>query len=195
MTGQFSSAPLQRIQRRSDKTRALTFDQLSLAGIGAGLVYMAVRQPVFFSVLGLSSLFYLAAWQMLQVTPVLEKWIGSKIKIQHVVIAISTTTILASAIQPAHALFLSGLEAFFVDLAAQAQSGGAGETLDESVIGLVFNLIRGVFLLLVAAAALFAYNQAQQGNDWRPIVTQVGLAFAIVIAIDVVTFIFIGNAV
>ena len=47
--------------------------------------------------------------------------------------------------------------------------------------------------MLVASASLFAYNQAQQGNDWRPIVTQVGLAFAIVIAIDVITFIFIGN--
>lgn len=193
MTSNFSQ--LQRSSRRSDKARVSAFDVLSFVGIGVGLVYMAARQPVFFSVLGLSGLFYLAAWQMLQVTPVLEKWIGSKIKIQHVVVAISTTTLLASAIQPAHALFLSGLEDFFVELAAQAQGGGAGETLDEGVIGLVFNLIRGVFLLLVAAAALFAYNQAQQGNDWRPIVTQVGLAFAIVIAIDVVTFIFIGNAV
>ena len=195
MTSKFSNFQAQRSNRRADKARVSTFDSLSLAGIGVGLVYMAARQPVFFSVLGLSSLLYLTAWQMLQMTPVLERWMGRRIKIQHVVVAISTTTLLASAIQPAHALFLSGLEAFFVDLAAQAQSGGAGETLDDSVIGLVFNLIRGVFLLLVAAAALFAYNQAQQGNDWRPIVTQVGLAFAIVIAIDVVTFIFIGNAV
>jgi hypothetical protein len=78
-------------------------------------------------------------------------------------------------------------------LASQAQSGGSGETVSPEVIKLIFNLIRGVFLLLVAAAALFAYNQAQQGNDWRPIVTQVGLAFAIVIAIDVVTFLFVGN--
>lgn len=195
MTSKFSNFQAQRSQRRADKARVSTFDALSLAGIGVGLVYMAARQPVFFSVLGVSSLLYLTAWQMLQMTPVLERWMGRRIKIQHVVVAISTTTLLASAIQPAHALFLSGLEAFFVDLAAQAQSGGAGETLDDSVIGLVFNLIRGVFLLLVAAAALFAYNQAQQGNDWRPIVTQVGLAFAIVIAIDVVTFIFIGNAV
>lgn len=194
MTSNLSNFQAQRSQQRADKARVSTFDALSFAGIGVGLVYMAARQPVFFSVLGLSSLFYLTAWQMLQMTPVLERWMGRRIKIQHVVVAISTTTLLASAIQPAHALFLSGLEAFFVDLAAQAQSGGAGETLDESVIGLVFNLIRGVFLLLVTAAALFAYNQAQQGNDWRPIVTQVGLAFAIVIAIDVVTFIFIGNA-
>lgn len=192
MTGQCSNAHLQRLQQRSHHVSVSTFDRLSFAGLG--LAYMAARQPVFFSVLAVSSVVYFTAWQMLQVLPVLDTWLGRRIKLQHVVMAISTTTLLASAIQPAHALFLSGLETFFVDLAAQAQSGGAGETLDESVIGLVFNLIRGVFLLLVAAAALFAYNQAQQGNDWRPIVTQVGLAFAIVIAIDVVTFIFIGNA-
>lgn len=194
MTSKLSSFQSQRSNRRADKARASTFDTLSWAGIGVGLVYMAARQPVFLSVLGLSGLLYLTAWQILQMTPVLERWVGRKIKIQHVVVAISTTTLLASAIQPAHALFLSGLEEFFIELAAQAQGGGAGETLDEGVINLVFNLIRGVFLLLVAAAALFAYNQAQQGNDWRPIITQVGLAFAIVIAIDVVTFIFIGNA-
>lgn len=194
MNHYFLDSQRQCSQRRFSKVRVSTFNTLSLAGIGAGLVYMVVRQPVFFSVFALSSVVYFTAWQMLQVLPVLDTWLGRKIKFQHVVMAISTTTLLASTIQPAHALFLSGLETFFVDLAAQAQSGGAGETLDESVIGLVFNLIRGVFLLLVAAAALFAYNQAQQGNDWRPIVTQVGLAFAIVIAIDVVTFIFIGNA-
>ncbi len=66
-------------------------------------------------------------------------------------------------------------------------------SIDDSVITLIFNLIRGVFLLLVAAASLFAYNQAQQGNDWRPIIVQIGLAFGIVIAIDIVTFLFIGT--
>lgn len=192
MTSKLSN--LRRSSRRSSSLRANTFDVVSLAAIGVGLAYMAVRQPVFFSVLGVSTLFYLAAWQVLRATPVVERWVGSKIKFQHVVVAVSATTLLASAIQPANALFLSGLEEFFVQLASEAQGGGAGETLDEGVISLVFNLIRGVFLLLVAAAALFAYNQAQQGNDWRPIVTQVGLAFAIVIAIDVVTFIFIGDA-
>jgi hypothetical protein len=131
MTSNFSRFQLQRIQQRSNPTKTLIFDRLSLAGIWAGLVYMAARQPGFFAVLGLSSLGYLAAWQMLQATPGLDQWIGRRIKVQHVVVAISTTTLLVSAIQPAHALFLSGLEAFFIDLAAQAQSGGAGATLDD----------------------------------------------------------------
>jgi hypothetical protein len=99
----------------------------------------------------------------------------------------------AAQIHPAHALFLSGLEEFFIQIIEDSQGAGSAETISEDTVSLVFNLIRGVFLLLVGAAALFAYNQAQQQNDWRPIVVQVGLAFAVVIAIDVVTFIFVGD--
>jgi hypothetical protein len=58
------------------------------------------------------------------------------------------------------------------------------------MITAIFNAIRAIFLILVAVAALFAYNQAQQGNDWRPIATQVGMAFGIVISIDVITRLF-----
>lgn len=76
---------------------------------------------------------------------------------------------------------------------AQGASTAGGQSISPEVIKLIFNLIRGAFLLLVAAASLFAYNQAQQGNDWRPIVTQAALAFAIVIAIDVITFLFVGD--
>ncbi|MGF1676601.1 MAG: hypothetical protein ACFCUV_23425, partial [Rivularia sp. (in: cyanobacteria)] len=66
-------------------------------------------------------------------------------------------------------------------------------SIDPEAITLVFNAIRGVFLLLVGVAALFAYNQAQQGNDWRPIATQAGLAIGIILTIDVITFLFIGD--
>jgi hypothetical protein len=65
--------------------------------------------------------------------------------------------------------------------------------VDAGTVETVFNMIRAVFLLLVAAAGLFAYNQAQQGNDWRPIATQVALAFGIVIGLDIITLIFTGD--
>ena len=74
---------------------------------------------------------------------------------------------------PAQAIFLSGLEQFLADIAEQSSTGGTS-SIDPEAITLVFNAIRGVFLLLVGVAALFAYNQAQQGNDWRPIATQAG---------------------
>ena len=136
---------------------------------------------------------FLSLWHLTRAIPIVERYIGCKIRFWHIATAIITSTALCSVLDsPANALFLSGLEEFMQELAEGASSAG-GEAIDAEVIELIFNLIRGAFLLLVAAASLFAYNQAQQGNDWRPIVTQVALAFAIVIAIDVITFLFVGN--
>jgi hypothetical protein len=160
-------------------------------------IYLLLTKPIFMAILGCASIVFLSIGYVIRTVPILEKYLGRRIRFWHLVTAIITITALLDTLTtPAHAIFLSGLENFFVNLAQQSsQAGGGGAaTLDANVVGLTFNIIRGAFLLLVAAASLFAYNQAQQGNDWRPIVTQVGLAFAIVIAIDVITFIFIGNS-
>jgi hypothetical protein len=159
------------------------------------ITYLLIKDPSLMMILGCVSIAFLSPWHVIKRVPILDRHLGAKLRFRYIVTLIITTiAVLHVLIAPADAIFLSGLEQFFINLAQQtAQAGGATNTLDANVVGLIFNLIRGVFLLLVAAAALFAYNQAQQGNDWRPIVTQVGLSFAIVIAIDVVTFIFIGN--
>lgn len=155
--------------------------------------YFTAREPILIATLGCSSIVFLSLWHTAKAIPIVERYIGCKIRFWHIATAIITSTALCSVLDsPANAIFLSGLEEFMNELAEGASSAG-GEAIDSEVIELIFNLIRGAFLLLVAAASLFAYNQAQQGNDWRPIVTQVALAFAIVIAIDVITFLFIGN--
>jgi hypothetical protein len=155
--------------------------------------YFTAREPILIATLGCSSIVFLSLWHIAKAIPIVERYIGCKIRFWHIATAIITSTALCSLFDsPANAIFLSGLEEFMNELAEGASSAG-GEAIDSEVIELIFNLIRGAFLLLVAAASLFAYNQAQQGNDWRPIVTQVALAFAIVIAIDVVTFLFVGN--
>ncbi|MBC1236174.1 MULTISPECIES: hypothetical protein [Nostocaceae] len=159
-------------------------------------IYLLATKPIFVSILGCATIVFLSIGYIIRTVPILEKYLGRKIRFWHIVAAIITVTALLDTFTtPAQAIFLSGLESFFNNLAQQSSQAGGGSTstLDTNVVGLTFNLIRGAFLLLVAAASLFAYNQAQQGNDWRPIVTQVGLAFSIVIAIDVITFIFVGN--
>jgi hypothetical protein len=157
-------------------------------------VYMVVKEPLLMSILGCSSFVFFGFWQITLTIPILEKLIGVKIRFWHVVTAIIAVTALLNTFEmPAHAIFLSGLESFFKQIASQSSTTVGGTSIDDNTIALIFNVIRGVFLLLVGAASLFAYNQAQQGNDWRPIVTQIGLAFGIVIAIDVITFLFIGN--
>lgn len=159
----------------------------------ASLVYFTIHDPLLIATLGCSSILFLSLWHITRAIPLVERYIGCKIRFWHITTAIITSTALCSVLDsPANAIFLSGLEEFMKKLAEGASSAG-GQAIDAQVIELIFNLIRGAFLLLVASASLFAYNQAQQGNDWRPIVTQVALAFAIVIAIDVITFLFVGN--
>lgn len=159
----------------------------------AALIYFTIRYPLLITTLGCSSIFFLSLWHIARAIPIVEQYIGGRVRFWHVTTAIITATALCSVLEsPANAIFLSGLQQFMTQLAEGAASAG-GESISAETIELIFNLIRGAFLLLVAGASLFAYNQAQQGNDWRPIVTQVALAFAIVIAIDVVTFLFVGD--
>ena len=195
MTQNIKTPPV--IESRSTQLRRrLTRTDLLFIGLcTAVVIYLLIKEQLLITILGCSSVVFFSLWHWIKAVPILEKYLGAKIRFWHVVsLIIAIAALLNTFAAPAQAIFLSGLEQFFNTLAQQSsQAGGGTATLDANVIGLIFNLIRGVFLLLVAAASLFAYNQAQQGNDWRPIVTQVGLAFAIVIAIDVITFIFVGN--
>jgi len=160
----------------------------------AGGIYLTITQPVFISTLGCSTIVWMGIWRMLQTAPILEKWLGIKVRFWHIASAIVTITAVLNVVSlPAQAIFLSGLQVWMEQLATDAGAAGGGTAVDPATIGLIFNAIRAVFLLLVAAAALFAYNQSQQGNDYRPIVTQIALAFGIVIALDVITFLFIGS--
>jgi hypothetical protein len=168
-------------------------DWVCITACIAAVIYLVVREPILFCVLGCASIFCFSVWYIFLVIPLLERILGHRIQLWHVATMMITVTLLLSSFeQPAEAIFLSGLQNFFNRLATNSASNGA-QAIPETTITLIFDLIRGVFLLLVAAAALFAYNQAQQGNDWRPIVAQVGIAFGVVLAIDVVTFLFVGN--
>ncbi|MFM6454638.1 MAG: hypothetical protein ACKPH7_22860 [Planktothrix sp.] len=186
-----SANPFNKFMRKFNLNKA---DLLCIAICLIVTVYLTVIQPLFISVFSCAALIFFGLQKIMQTIPILEKGLGSKIRFWHLAVAVITVTTLLNNFQtPAQAIFLSGLEQFMTNLATEAGAAGGGTAVDATTIALIFNAIRGVFLLLVAAAALFAYNQAQQGNDWRPIVTQIALAFGIVIAIDVVTFLFVGN--
>jgi hypothetical protein len=175
------------------RTRFSRVDLSYFAVLVMATVYCAFTQPVGFCIFACATIVYWGLWQVSRVIPIVEKYIGCRVRFWHVATAILTTTILGAALAPAQAFFLSGLEAFFINLAEQSTGAGGTAAVQPETITLIFNMIRGIFLLLVAAAGLFAYNQAQQQNDWRPIVVQIGLAFAIVLAVDVITMLFIGD--
>jgi uncharacterized membrane protein len=161
--------------------------------LGLGLIYLAAREPVLISILLSLGLLFYCLNQVIRFIPYLNYFVKVKIRFWHIAgLIIGLTATLTTFEMPAQAIFLSGLEKYLTDISQQSSTGGTS-SIDPQAITLVFNAIRGVFLLLVGVAALFAYNQAQQGNDWRPIATQAGLAIGIILTIDVITFLFIGN--
>ncbi|MBW4604343.1 MAG: hypothetical protein KME29_33440 [Calothrix sp. FI2-JRJ7] len=165
------------------------------AALGLVVFYLAIKEPLLITVILLLGFLFYCLQKVITLTPFLNRLVGRKVRFWQVAGVIMGCAVTVSIYEmPAQAIFLSGLEQFLTDIAQQSSTGGAGGgAIDPQAIKLVFNAIRGVFLLLVGVAALFAYNQAQQGNDWRPIATQAGLAIGIILVIDVITFLFIGN--
>jgi hypothetical protein len=157
----------------------------------AMLGYFLWKAPILMALFAIAFLFICSFRWICAHLPYRRGW-RRKTYSRSLLIVFGAIALLVSTMQPAHAIFLSGMEEFITQLASE--SAGGGEGISEEAIALVFNVIRAVFLLLVAAAALFAYNQAQQGNDWRPIATQVGLAFGIVLGLDVITAIFVPES-
>ncbi len=142
--------------------------------LGLSLIYLTVKEPLLISIILSLSLFFYCLHRIIKLIPWLNKIVNAKIHFWHIAgLIIALTATLTVFELPAHAIFLSGLEEFLAGIAEESSTGGAS-TISPEAITLVFNAIRGVFLLLVGVAALFAYNQAQQGNDWRPIATQAG---------------------
>jgi hypothetical protein len=170
-------------------------DYTALCLLGLGLTYLAFREPLLVTVILSAGLFFYCLGKIISTVPILQRIVGVKIRFWHIasiIVAIAATLSIFEL--PAQAVFLSGLEQFLTQIVQQSSTGGAGGgAVSPEAIKLVFNAIRAIFLLLVGVAALFSYNQAQQGNDWRPIATQAGLAIGIVLTIDVITFLFIGN--
>jgi hypothetical protein len=161
--------------------------------LGFGLIYLTVKEPLLISIILSLSLFFYCLNRIISFIPIFGYFLKAKIRFWHIAgLIIALTATLTVFELPAQAIFLSGLEQFLTDIAEQSSSGGTS-SIDPEAITLVFNAIRGVFLLLVGVAALFAYNQAIHGNDWRPIATQAGLAIGIILTIDVITFLFIGD--
>ncbi len=158
-----------------------------------GVTYLALKEPLLVTVILSASLFFYCLNRVISYIPYLNFYVKRKIHFWHIAgVIIGLTATLTVFDMPAQAIFLSGLEQFLTNIAQQSSTGGTS-AIDPQAITLVFNAIRGVFLLLVGIAALFAYNQAQQGNDWRPIATQAGLAIGIILTIDVITFLFVGD--
>ncbi|AFZ37995.1 hypothetical protein Sta7437_4533 (plasmid) [Stanieria cyanosphaera PCC 7437] len=156
-------------------------------GVTAGVVYLAINDAFFVFVLASFALVFGAMYYCAKVIPFLEKTIGHRISIWHVGVLVLGLTMVVGMLEPANALFLQDLENRVTDVI-----GGTSSGLPPESVALIFNFLRVAFVLFVVAAGIFAFIQAQQGNDPRPIIGTIVIAFGTIMGIDVLTVLIAG---
>lgn len=83
---------------------------------------------------------------------------------------------------PAAAQFLNGAEALF----------GGFPGIDQTLVDVVFNLLRVALIIAFAVSLLPAFNAARDGDDWKTLAKTPVLAAVLVAVSDVVVGIIIG---
>lgn len=92
---------------------------------------------------------------------------------------------------PAHAQFFGKAEKFFKDNLAQGANNNSGGT--DTAVSLIFNVLRGIFLLYIAVSLIGVINAVRKDEDWQSIArTPLLVVLAVTIA-DVMTGFVIGN--
>ncbi|MDJ0903204.1 MAG: hypothetical protein QNJ55_30840 [Xenococcus sp. MO_188.B8] len=157
------------------------------AGLVTGVVYLSINDAFFVFVLASLALVFGAIYYCAKVMPVLEKTIGHRISIWHVGVLVLGLTMVVGMLEPANALFLQDLENRVSDVI-----GGTSSGLPADSVALIFDFLRVAFVLFVVAAGIFAFVQAQQGNDPRPIIGTIVIAFGTIMGIDVLTVLIAG---
>lgn len=85
-------------------------------------IYLLATKPIFVTILGCATIVFLSIGYVIRTVPILEKYLGRKIRFWHIVATIITVTALLDTFTtPAQAIFLSGLESFFNNLALDKQ--------------------------------------------------------------------------
>lgn len=156
-------------------------------GVLGGLIYLAINDAFFVFILSCFGLVFGAIYYIARTVPFLEKSIGHRISVWHLAAMVLGLTLVFNSFEPAHALFLDTLETKVSDIITASGSG-----IDAAIVTLVFNFIRVAFILFVVAAGIFAFVQAQQGNDPRPIIGTIVIAFGTIMGIDVLTRLIAG---
>ncbi|MDJ0691470.1 MAG: hypothetical protein QNJ41_23570 [Xenococcaceae cyanobacterium MO_188.B32] len=156
-------------------------------GVTAGIVYLAINDTFLVVVLASLALVFGAMYYCAKIIPFLEKTLGHRISIWHVGVLVLVPTMVIGMLEPANALFLQDLENRVTDLIGSSSSG-----LTAQSVGLIFDFLRVTFVLFVVAAAIFAFVQAQQGNDPRPIIGTIVIALGTIMGVDVLTVLIAG---
>lgn len=166
--------------------------------LGTQILYLIWRDPHLWGVIIAGLLLFHISW--LGICQ-LVKMFGIKARIKYWHLLIGCGVVIGSISifdPPAHALFLHGLEEFLKKLVADTrvttgnQDGSSSTTV--KTIDLLMDFVRGMIGLVIVAGSLRAWQISNQGGDNGPLVDLVIKTVALVIAIDIITFLLVGDS-
>jgi hypothetical protein len=89
-----------------------------------------------------------------------------------------------NVVEPAHAQFLYQAEQFFLTKILPGVSG-TGQAGGTSVISIIFNVMRALYILYLAVALIGVVNAVRQDEDWQTAARTPLLIFVCITAADV----------
>ncbi|MBD2593719.1 hypothetical protein H6G74_05165 [Nostoc spongiaeforme FACHB-130] len=153
------------------------------------LSVISLHSPVLLFCLLIGSLIVISIQQIGQLVNLPHRWrIALQILAPIVILSLFWLDYLAA---PAQAQFFGKAERFFkTNLTQGANTNTAGT---ETAVSLIFNVLRGIYLLYIAVSLIGVINAVRKDEDWQSIArTPLLVVLAVTIA-DVMTGFVIGN--
>ncbi len=153
------------------------------------LSVISLHSPVLLFCLLIGSLIVISIQQIGQLVNLPNRWrIALQILAPIVILSLFWLDYLAA---PAQAQFFGKAERFFkTNLTQGANTNTAGT---ETAVSLIFNVLRGIYLLYIAVSLIGVINAVRKDEDWQSIArTPLLVVLAVTIA-DVMTGFVIGN--
>ncbi|ALF54816.1 hypothetical protein ACX27_21460 [Nostoc piscinale CENA21] len=153
------------------------------------LSVISLHSPVLLFCLLIGSLIVISIQQIGQLVNLPSRWrIALQILVPIVILSLFWLDYLAA---PAQAQFFGKAERFFkTNLTQGANTNSAGT---ETAVSLIFNVLRGIYLLYIAVSLIGVINAVRKDEDWQSIArTPLLVVLAVTIA-DVMTGFVIGN--
>jgi len=153
------------------------------------LSVISLKSPILLFCLLVGSLIVISIQQIEQLVNLPKRWrIALQILAPVVVLSLFWLDYLAS---PAQAQFFGKAENFFKNNLVQGSNTNTSGT--ETAVSLIFNVLRGIYLLYIAVSLIGVINAVRKDEDWQSIArTPLLVVLAVTIA-DVMTGFVIGN--
>lgn len=129
-------------------------------------------------------------------TEVLPKFLRQSKLWQIGIVTLIALGVMIAIADPVHAFLLDRAENYMIDIINEAITQGTGEvetTQVESVIKLVFMIIRIIFILYVCGALVSVITSAREGSDWQTVARTPAIVIAMVLIIDVLSILIVPD--